>query len=197
MIAQSRGLDEERPRSEGDQDRADIPPRDHHFRSQYLQQGYRLAPDFFLQVQQNSWAAFAQAAFDIAPNLELSGALRYDHDHEVDSNEAPVLDPTGIGGFWLDLTFTPLVMLIVGGMGSLTGAVGGTLVVTGVLEFVRQIERGRDLFGIDLRFPAGSQQYALSILILLVLILMPRGLFGWRELRCRSPGRASESPFSP
>jgi iron complex outermembrane receptor protein len=46
-------------------------------------------------IRQDSWAAFAQAAYDITSNLELSGALRYDHDHEVDSNEAPVLDPTG------------------------------------------------------------------------------------------------------
>jgi branched-chain amino acid transport system permease protein len=97
-----------------------------------------------------------------------------------------------IDGFWLELTFTLLVMLIVGGMGSLTGAVGGTLVVTGVLEFVRQMERGRDFFGIDFRFPAGSQQYALSILILLVLVVMPRGLFGWREPQCRSFSRRRE-----
>jgi branched-chain amino acid transport system permease protein len=88
-----------------------------------------------------------------------------------------------IAGFWLDLTFLLLVMLVVGGMGSLTGAVGGVVVVSGIVEFLRALERGVTVGSQMIKLAEGAQQFGLSILILLVLIRYRRGLFGWAEWR--------------
>ncbi len=44
--------------------------------------------------------------------------------------------------FYFDITFLTLAMLVIGGMNSLWGAVLGTLVVTGISEALRQIEKG-------------------------------------------------------
>ena len=47
--------------------------------------------------------------------------------------------------FFLDITFLMVVMLVIGGTGSLAGAVLGTLVISAVSELLRRVEGGVDL----------------------------------------------------
>ena len=47
-----------------------------------------------------------------------------------------------VENFYLDLTFLIVAMLVIGGRGSLTGAVAGALVIAALTEFLRQIEIG-------------------------------------------------------
>lgn len=93
---------------------------------------------------------------------------------------------------YLNLTFLTLTMLIVGGTRSLAGAVSGTILVAMISEVLRQLERGVSLFGVEAATPSGFGQVALGIIFLVVLLRMPRGLLGGRDIAF--PGKMFGSP---
>ena len=83
---------------------------------------------------------------------------------------------------YLELTFLTLMMLVVGGLTSLLGAVVGALVVSGLDSFLSEAEQGVDI-GVSLDLPQGSRLIFLGAIMALVLILRPSGLTGGREFR--------------
>jgi branched-chain amino acid transport system permease protein len=83
--------------------------------------------------------------------------------------------------FFVD-TFALLAMLIIGGIGSVTGAVVGTVVVTLVMEVARRIEEGPLLPSLGLPQLFGLTQLALGIGILIVMYRRPVGLLGYAEI---------------
>jgi branched-chain amino acid transport system permease protein len=84
--------------------------------------------------------------------------------------------------FYLSLTFVTLAMLVVGGVGSLTGAVTGVIVVTLVVEVLRHMEAGIAVGATTLHLPQGSQEIGLGIIMALVMIFRPSGLARGREV---------------
>lgn len=84
--------------------------------------------------------------------------------------------------FYLSLTFVTLAMLVVGGVGSLTGAVTGVVVVTIVVEVLRHMEAGTMIAGANLHLPQGSQEIGLGIVMALIMIFRPSGLTRGREV---------------
>ncbi|WP_259955681.1 branched-chain amino acid ABC transporter permease [Sulfitobacter mediterraneus] len=93
-----------------------------------------------------------------------------------------VLNPNS---FYLGVTFITLAMLVVGGIGSLTGAVAGVLVLSIMIEGLVRMERGVEIGETTLALPTGAQEIIIGIVMILVLILRPAGLSGGRELRLR------------
>jgi len=89
--------------------------------------------------------------------------------------------PIEIDSLYLDLTFLTLAMLVVGGSGSLLGAVVGALAIGGLDSFLSASENGVDLVGWHLDLPTGTAILAVGALMALVLILRPNGLTGGRE----------------
>jgi branched-chain amino acid transport system permease protein len=96
---------------------------------------------------------------------------------------------TGIGGvlyvhftatitqanlIYLNLTFITIVMLLVGGMRSLTGAVVGVIAISIVSEGLRQVEKP---IGV-----AGLGELGLAAFMLVVLAIRPGGIAGKREI---------------
>jgi branched-chain amino acid transport system permease protein len=81
---------------------------------------------------------------------------------------------------YLELTFITLAMLVVGGIGSLWGAVVGALLVSGLDSLLGDAENGIHV-GFRLTLPGGTRLVALGALMALVLILRPSGLTGGRE----------------
>src|SRR5690606_2356919 len=85
-------------------------------------------------------------------------------------------------------------MLVVGGIGSLSGAVAGVLVVSVVGEILRRFEDGVVMFGYVFTGPTGLKEAGISALMLAVLVLKPGGIMGGNELslpwRWRREGRA-------
>ena len=81
---------------------------------------------------------------------------------------------------YLELTFLTLAMLVVGGVGSLWGAVVGALLVSGIDSFLGDAE---NTVHIPFRFtlPEGSTLVLLGALMALVLILRPAGITASRE----------------
>jgi branched-chain amino acid transport system permease protein len=84
--------------------------------------------------------------------------------------------------FYISLTFVTLSMLIVGGVGSLTGAVLGVLVVTLIVEVLRGLEGGVSIGAISFQLPKGLQEIGLGLMMALILIFRPRGLTKGREI---------------
>ncbi len=84
--------------------------------------------------------------------------------------------------FFLKLTFITVAMLVVGGIGSLAGAVTGVIVVTVLSDVLRHVERGVDLGFLAVPARPGLQEVGLAVLMLLILVLRPRGLTGGREV---------------
>jgi branched-chain amino acid transport system permease protein len=83
--------------------------------------------------------------------------------------------------FYFIDTFALLAMLIVGGMTTVSGAVGGTVLITIVTEMLRRLEGGGELAGITLPSFFGLTQIGLSAMILLVMYRYRAGLFGLLE----------------
>jgi branched-chain amino acid transport system permease protein len=95
---------------------------------------------------------------------------------------AALLGAFGPGTYFLELNFLILVMLVIGGIKSLSGAVVGTIVVAGVSELLRRVELGVDLGFVSFSGRPGLREVALAVILLLILILRPSGIMGGREL---------------
>ncbi len=79
-------------------------------------------------------------------------------------------------------TFSIITMLIVGGMGSISGSVIGAVGITVLSEVLRNAERGINL-GI-FRVPPvyGASQIIMAVIFILLIIFRPAGIMGKREL---------------
>jgi ABC-type branched-subunit amino acid transport system permease subunit len=87
-------------------------------------------------------------------------------------------------------------MLVVGGTGSLLGAVLGALVVSGLDLFLGDAEQGAVSW---LHVGAGTDLVAVAAFMAAVLVFLPRGLTGGREFSLplrgyRAGGRPTENP---
>jgi branched-chain amino acid transport system permease protein len=82
--------------------------------------------------------------------------------------------------FFLTATFAFIVMIVLGGYLSLSGAVVGAFGVAILQELLRRLQDGAFTGGTAL--PPGIADLLLAIILLLVLVKAPLGLMGTREL---------------
>ncbi|SJM60293.1 branched-chain amino acid ABC transporter permease [Gulosibacter sp. 10] len=95
-----------------------------------------------------------------------------------------------VSAFFIAAMFGFVVMIVVGGYLSLSGAVMGTLLISALQEFLRRVQDGQIL---GIAFPPGTAELVLAVILLIVLIVRPLGIMGHRELgfRRRARGRAA------
>jgi branched-chain amino acid transport system permease protein len=85
-------------------------------------------------------------------------------------------------------SFEIIIMIVIGGMGSMTGAILGAIVVTLLPELLRYLQNVQDqnlepLLGIDLPFNIGDLRLVIFALILiLTMIFRPQGILGTSEI---------------
>jgi len=84
--------------------------------------------------------------------------------------------------FYFNHVFLTLAMLILGGMRTITGAVLGCFLISFGLEWVRWLETGPMLIGIDLPEALGLSGITLGAVIVLTMALRPGGIMGEREI---------------
>lgn len=96
--------------------------------------------------------------------------------------QAHFLGTVSISGFFLGLTFLSLAMLIVGGMGSLAGAVTGVVIITLIIDVFRELESGISVGGTTLSLPAGTQELVIAAFMLLILVFRKDGIMGGNEI---------------
>jgi branched-chain amino acid transport system permease protein len=92
-------------------------------------------------------------------------------------------------GFYFATTFTVIIMVVLGGMGSISGAVVGAIIMTLTPELLRPIEDGFALGPITVGAAYGLSNIILAVGFILVMIFRPQGLFGERELGLALLGR--------
>lgn len=85
--------------------------------------------------------------------------------------------------FYLTETFSVLSMLVIGGTGSVSGAVVGTVVVTFLREGLRALENSANIAGLFQNNLVGFTEVVLSLLLILILVFRPSGILGSQEIR--------------
>lgn len=111
-------------------------------------------------------------AFAISAALVAIGGSLYGHlQGAFDAN-----------AFYLTATFLAIVMLVVGGAGSVAGTVVGTFLVAGASEILRRAEQGFSIAAVTIPPMPNLREVGLGLLLLAVLIWRPKGLLGTREI---------------
>jgi len=95
--------------------------------------------------------------------------------------------------FYFDLTFKVITMLVVGGMGSVSGSIVGTVLVVGLAEVLRRLEDPSQLYGMS--------GIVLAALFILIIIFRGEGLLGQREIALdrlfmKGGGSGDEQPIT-
>lgn len=86
-----------------------------------------------------------------------------------------------VSQFYFEFTYLTLAMLVIGGIRSLSGAVIGTFVVAGCAELLRIVSSGFVIFGLPVPAAPGLREIGLALMMLVVLLVRPRGIMGSRE----------------
>lgn len=89
------------------------------------------------------------------------------------------LFPTAFG---IVLVFEVVAMIVIGGMGSVSGSIIGAAIITLFMEILAPIEEGINIFGFYLPEMLGLTTVLLGVLLIAVLIKKPKGIMGEREI---------------
>lgn len=105
---------------------------------------------------------------------------------------------TGVGGgllalymrsiesktFQITLTYEILLIVVLGGIGSITGSIVGSFFVTAGKELLRVFDEPLILFGVEIPiFKAGFRMVIFSVLLMVVVLFFRKGLIGGKELK--------------
>jgi branched-chain amino acid transport system permease protein len=100
--------------------------------------------------------------------------------------------------FYFNLTFLLMSMLILGGISTVSGAVGGTALIVVMVNLLRRLEGGAEVLGLQLPEVFGLTDIGVGLVILLVMYRLRDGLFGMREVDERlfpEPAVAAPNPL--
>jgi len=97
--------------------------------------------------------------------------------------------------FYFVQTFSVVTMLVVGGLGSVSGSVIGVFAITILSEILRNAERGFSLGFIQIPPSYGSSQVIMAILFILVIVFRPMGLTAGKEIDFRKIVRFAQNLF--
>nr|WP_235598481.1 branched-chain amino acid ABC transporter permease [Kosmotoga arenicorallina] len=91
------------------------------------------------------------------------------------------IDPrtTSIG---VMLTFNVLIMIVIGGLGSISGAIIGAGLFAVLTEWLRFLEEPMKIFSFEFSGIAGLRMLVFSAIFVIVMIFWPRGIMGRKEL---------------
>ncbi len=98
---------------------------------------------------------------------------------------------------YLQLTFITLAMLVVGGMGSLWGAVVGGALVSFLNVYLLKLEEGNSVGPLHIDLPNGATLLIIGTVMAAIVILRPNGITGSRELPSRAWRRRRSPPSAP
>jgi branched-chain amino acid transport system permease protein len=90
------------------------------------------------------------------------------------------------GQFSFNAVFIGVAMMILGGMGSITGSVIGALIMTILPQFIIPFERGGSFFGFELPALHGLTQIVTALILIIVMLIRPEGIAGSKELTMRN-----------
>lgn len=80
------------------------------------------------------------------------------------------------------LTFNVLLIVVLGGMGSITGSVVGALVITIIMEWLRFVESPMTIGALTIPGVPGMRMVIFSVALIMVIIYYQKGFLGDKEL---------------
>ncbi len=83
--------------------------------------------------------------------------------------------------FTFFLTFELLIIIVVGGLGSMTGTVIATILVVWGSELLRVVEQPMNIFGLHIPGIPGMRMVIFSVLLIVIMIFAREGIMGQRE----------------
>lgn len=83
--------------------------------------------------------------------------------------------------FTITQTYSLLMIVVVGGLGSITGSLIGAVLVTGALEFLRIVEEPLTIGSLSIPGIPGMRMVIFSLLLIAVIIFRREGIMGTRE----------------
>src|SRR5262245_5976551 len=88
--------------------------------------------------------------------------------------------------FSFNAVFIGVAMMILGGMGSITGSILGAAIMTILPQFIIPFERGGPFLGFELPALNGLTQIVTALILIGVMLVKPEGLFGAKEFSWRA-----------
>ena len=83
--------------------------------------------------------------------------------------------------FMITQTYNILMIIVVGGLGSVTGSIIGSALVTTMLEWLRFVENPITIGSINIPGIPGMRMVIFSLLLIVVIIFRREGIMGMRE----------------
>jgi len=84
--------------------------------------------------------------------------------------------------FTFMLTFQLLIIIVLGGLGSMSGTLLATILVMGSMEWLRFLDDDMVIFGMHTGAHPGMRMVIFAILLIIMMLFARKGLFGDREL---------------
>lgn len=79
------------------------------------------------------------------------------------------------------LTFQLLIIIVLGGLGSTTGAIIGAILVIGGAEWLRFLDEPMNFFGYETEALPGLRMLVYSLILILIMLFARRGIMGDKE----------------
>lgn len=80
------------------------------------------------------------------------------------------------------LTFNVLMIVVAGGLGSLTGSILGSVIITVLLEWLRVVEEPFSLGQLEVPGVPGMRMVVFSLVLLCIILYRREGIMGMREI---------------
>ena len=80
------------------------------------------------------------------------------------------------------LTFQLLIIIVLGGLGSMSGTLLATILVMGGMEWLRFLDDDMDIFGYHTGAHPGMRMVVFAIILVIMMLFARRGLFGDKEI---------------
>ncbi len=89
------------------------------------------------------------------------------------------IDPRTFSFF---LTFNILVIVVAGGLGSISGTIISSIIFTVLLEWLRIVESPMTIFGVEIPGISGMRMVVFSLVLIFIIIFRREGFLGDREI---------------
>lgn len=98
--------------------------------------------------------------------------------------------------FLFTLTYNFLLIIVLGGMGSITGSMLGAVIVTAGLEYLRVFDEPLELFGMAIPlFRPGFRMVMFSVLLMVCVLFWRKGIMGTEEFTWEKFVAFCKNPF--
>lgn len=79
-------------------------------------------------------------------------------------------------------TFQLLIIIVLGGLGSVTGAILGSVLIIGGSEWLRFLDESMNIFGYQTKAMPGFRMVIFSLILILAMLFARKGIMGDKEL---------------